>query len=82
MHDSLRKESPAFYKNISDGAAFTFYYLALKKGGSLESDIGEAFAMLCSVRKDNESFVEAGRIIWKESAAVIENEIKNAQLSA
>ncbi len=82
MHDRLRKESPVFYKNISDGAAFTFYYLALKKGRQLESDIGEAFAMLCSVRKDNESFVEAGKTVWKAACAVIEQEIKNAQLSA
>lgn len=82
MHDRLRKESPVFYKNISDGAAFTFYYLALKKGNRLETDIGEAFAMLCSVRKDNESFVEAGKTVWKAACAVIEQEIKNAQLSA
>lgn len=82
MHDRLRKESPVFYKNISDGAAFTFYYLALKKGRQLETDIGEAFAMLCSVRKDNESFVEAGKTVWKAACAVIEQEIKNAQLSA
>lgn len=78
MHDALRKEHANFYKNISDGAAFTFYYLAMKKGKDLENDIGEAFAMLCSVKKNSESFIEAGKIVWETSCAVIEKEIEDA----
>lgn len=79
MHDTLRKEHAFFYKNISDGAAFTFYYLAMKKGGDLESDIGEAFSMLCSVKKNSESFIEAGKTVWRAAGDVIRNEIENAQ---
>lgn len=78
MHDALRKEHANFYKNISDGAAFTFYYLAMKKGKDLENDIGEAFAMLCSVKKNSESFIEAGKIVWETACAVIEKEIEDA----
>ncbi len=79
MHDTLRKEHSAFYMNISDGAAFTFYYLAMKKGKDLESDIGQAFAMLCSVNKNSESFIEAGKIVWNTACRIIEEEIEKAQ---
>ena len=79
MHDTLRREHSAFYKNISDGAAFTFYYLAMKKGRELETDIGQAFAMLCSVNKNSESFIEAGKIIWNTACRIVEAEIEKAQ---
>lgn len=79
MHDTLRKEHAGFYKNISDGAAFTFYYLAMKKGKDLESDIGEAFSMLCSVKRNSESFIDAGKIVWNTSCAIIKKEIENAR---
>ena len=35
MYDSIEKKSPGFYDNIKNGAAFTFYYLAVQKGGNL-----------------------------------------------
>lgn len=81
MHDRLRKGYPGFYKNISDGAAFTFYYLAMKKGKDLETDIGEAFAMLCSVKKNSESFVEAGKVVWRTACGVIEEEIQKTEFA-
>ncbi len=76
LYDSLGKTAPGFYKNISDGAAFTFYYLALKKGGDINKNIGEAFAMLCSVQKTSDSFVAAGETVWKIAVDTVENEIK------
>lgn len=78
MHSALRKTSPAFYKNISDGAAFTFYYLAMKKGGSLCDDIGEAFAMLCSVSKNKEGFINAGKTVWSIVSKLVGDEIEKA----
>jgi len=77
LHDALRENAPAFHKNISDGAAFSFYYLAVKKGGDVSQRIGEAFAMLCSV-KNKEGFIEAGKTVWNLAADIIENEIKKA----
>ena len=77
LHDALRANAPTFYKNISDGAAFTFYYLAVKKGGDVSQRIGEAFAMLCGV-KSNEGFIEAGKTVWNLAADIIEREIKKA----
>ena len=75
MYEKMEKQSPGFYKNISNGAAFTFYYLALQKKGDLAENIGEAFAMLCSV-KNKESFVAAGKTVWNIAVDLIEKEIE------
>ena len=75
MYEKMEKQSPGFYKNISNGAAFTFYYLALQKKGDLAENIGEAFAMLCSV-KNKESFVAAGKTVWNIAVDLIVKEIE------
>ena len=77
LHDALRESAPGFHKNISDGAAFTFYFLAMKKSGDISQNIGEAFAMLCNV-KNKEGFVEAGRSVWNLAANIIQGEIRKA----
>ncbi len=79
MYSEMEKESPGFYSNISNGAAFTFYYLAIQKGGDLSKNIGEAFAMLCSV-KNKDGFVLAGQTVWNIAVDVIEKEIEKAGL--
>ena len=78
MYEKLEKQSPGFYKNISNGAAFTFYYLALQKGGNLAENIGEAFAMLCDV-KNKDSFVDAGKTVWNIAVDLIEKEIEKVE---
>lgn len=77
MYESIQKNSPGFYKNISNGAAFTFYYLAIQKGGDVSDNIGEAFAMLCSV-KNKEGFVAAGKTVWNLAVDIITKEIEKA----
>lgn len=81
LYDELRTGAPGFFKNISDGAAFTFYYLAMKKGGSITKNIGEAFAMLCDVTKNNGGFICAGETVWKTAVDIVEKEIKNADFT-
>jgi len=75
MYEKMERLTPGFYKNISNGAAFTFYYLALQKGGEVDENIGEAFAMLCSV-KNKESFIAAGKTVWNIAVDLIEKEIE------
>ena len=77
MYDAMEKDMPGFYNNIANGAAFTFYYLAIQKGGDLSENIGEAFAMLCSV-KNKDSFVLAGKTIWNIAVDIIGKEIEKA----
>lgn len=79
MYDAMEKDMPGFYSNIANGAAFTFYYLAVQKGADIPENIGEAFAMLCSV-KNKDSFVLAGKTIWNIAVDVIEKEIEKADI--
>lgn len=79
MYSVMEKEMPSFYNNIANGAAFTFYYLAIQKGGDISQNIGEAFAMLCAV-KNKEGFVLAGKTVWNIAVDVIEKEIEKAGL--
>lgn len=81
MYNAMEKDMPGFYSNISNGAAFTFYYLALQKGGDISDNIGEAFAMLCSV-KNKDSFVLAGKTVWNIAVDIIEKEIEKADIKA
>ena len=51
MYDYLKKNERGYYDNISDGGAFTFYLLALKKNGDTAHNIGVQFAQRCSINK-------------------------------
>ncbi|MBO5937128.1 MAG: hypothetical protein J6V06_04485 [Clostridia bacterium] len=80
MYDAMEKDMPGFYNNIANGAAFTFYYLAIQKGGDISENIGEAFAMLCAV-KNKDSFVLAGKTVWNIAVDIIEKEIEKADIT-
>ncbi len=79
MYDAMEKDMPGFYNNIANGAAFTFYYLAIQKGGDISENIGEAFAMLCAV-KNKDSFVLAGKTVWNLAVDIIDKEIEKADI--
>lgn len=79
MYHSIEEDTPGFYNNIVNGAAFTFYYLAIQKGGDVSENIGEAFAMLCSV-KNKDSFVLAGKTVWNIAVDIIGKEIEKADI--
>ena len=81
MYTALEKDTPGFYSNIANGAAFTFYYLAIQKGGDISENIGEAFAMLCSV-KNKDSYVLAGKTVRNIAVDIIEKEIEKAGIEA
>lgn len=46
--DTVKKENNELYRTSSDTGAFSFYYLAFRRGGDTERRIGQTFAMLCS----------------------------------
>ena len=79
MYHAIEEDTPGFYSNIANGAAYTFYYLAVQKGGDISENIGEAFAMLCSV-KNKESFVLAGKTVWNIAVDIIEKEIEKVDI--
>lgn len=46
--DTLKKADEQLYLTSGDTGAFSFYYLAFRRGGETERRIGQTFAMLCS----------------------------------
>ncbi len=73
MYDFLKENEKGYYKNIADGAAFSFYRVALKKPGEPAEIAGKEFAKLCGDSK-NESLVSLGKTIYintKEYAEVL-----------
>lgn len=48
FYDELVKLDSGLYKGTTDSGAFSFYYLAYRRGIDIERRIGQTFAMLCS----------------------------------
>lgn len=68
--DSLRQKSAVVYKNSSDTGAFTFYYLAYRRGSEVDRRIGQTFAMLCSHDGDP-VYQEIGEALYCWFASVV-----------
>ena len=61
--DTINKHSSELYKTSSDTGAFSFYYLAFRRGSEVERRIGQTFAMLCSHDGDP-IFQELGEALY------------------
>jgi len=48
FENTLQKIAPMMYSSTTDTGAFSFYFLAYRRGGDVERRIGQTFAMLCS----------------------------------
>lgn len=46
--DTLKKTDKELYRSSSDTGAFSFYYLAYRRGSEIDRRVGQTFAMLCS----------------------------------
>ena len=46
--DTVKKTDNELYKSSSDTGAFSFYYVAYRRGSEIERRMGQTFAMLCS----------------------------------
>ncbi len=46
--DTIKSNDPKHYVTAEDNGAFSFYYLAYRRGNEVERRIGQTFAMLCS----------------------------------
>jgi len=70
MYDKLVETEPAFYDGISDGAAFTFYALSVRKGEDVDENIGENFAMLCG-NENNAAYRLLGTKTYQTARSLI-----------
>lgn len=74
MYEYLKANESGYYNNISDGAAFTFYLLALKKGGDAATNIGEQFSMLCNISW--QEIIDLGKRVFVQASEHFDNMIK------
>ncbi len=68
--DTVKAHSNELYKTSSDTGAFSFYYLAYRRGGEIDRRIGQTFAMLCSHDGDP-IFQELGEALYCWFSSVV-----------
>lgn len=68
--DTLNKHSSELYKTSADTGAFSFYYLAFRRGSEVDRRIGQTFAMLCSHDGDP-IFQELGEALYCWFSSVV-----------
>ena len=71
MYNYLKENEAGYYKNITDGAAFSFYRVALKKAGVPEEIVGKEFAKLCGSSK-SEELTELGKTVYLKTVSYAE----------
>lgn len=73
LYGNIKDGDGAFYAEFSDGAEYSFYYLAMRKeSASVIAEIGKAFAMLCG--KENEkNFTELGKNLFNLTVEEVEH---------
>ncbi len=59
FYNNLHLTAPAFYDDLQESGAFSFYYLCVRDGRHVERKIGETFARLCGMA-DSESYIRMG----------------------
>lgn len=74
--DTLKSDAPELYDYTSDTGAFSFYFLAYRRGTEVVRRIGQTFAMLCSHDGDP-IYQELGETLYCWFYSVIEKIVKN-----
>lgn len=77
--DTVKREDYELYRSSSDTGAFSFYYLAYRRGGDTERRIGQTFAMLCSHDGDP-IFQELGEALYCWFSSVVKNKTHEFKL--
>ena len=63
FNSELEKISPDIYKAVGDSGAFSFYYLAYRRGTEVVRRMGQTFAMLCAHDGDP-IYQELGEVLY------------------
>ena len=74
----LEKLSPDIYKAVADSGAFSFYYLAYRRGTEGVRRMGQTFAMLCSHDGDP-VYHELGEAIYCWFKSFAEKKLNEAE---
>ena len=78
--DEIKNISGLLYDTSSDTGAFSFYYLAVRRGGEIERRIGQTFAMLCSHDGDP-VYQELGEALYCWFSSSIEKAVTELDLN-
>ena len=79
FYNTLKKIDVEFYEDLNNTGAFSFYYLALRRGMDVERRIGQTFAMLCS-RDGDPVYQELGEALYCRFLASVRGEIRRQNL--
>ncbi len=77
--DTVKKNDPKHYVTAEDNGAFSFYYLAFRRGSEVERRIGQTFAMLCSHDGDP-IYQELGEALYCWFLSVVKDEAENRNI--
>lgn len=74
--DTLKAQNLKLYETAQDTGAFSFYYLAFRRGGDVVRRIGQTFAMLC-LHDGDPIYQELGEALYCWFLSVVKNAYKN-----
>ena len=63
FYDTLKKEDPKLYDDMSATGSLTFYYLAYRRDGDPKLRVAQAFAMLCG-DEESDDLIQVGEAIY------------------
>ena len=76
--DTIKKQDKNVFASCSDTGAFSFYYLAYRRGSQTERRIGQTFAMLCSHDGDP-IFEELGEALYCWFSSVVKKAVEEIE---
>lgn len=78
--DTVKKKYKDIYQYTSDTGAFTFYYLAFRRGSDIERRMGQTFAMLCAHDGDP-IYQELGEVLFCWFSSVVKEAAEEFSLA-
>lgn len=74
--DTLKAEDKNIYETAQDTGAFSFYYLAFRRGGDVVRRMGQTFAMLC-LHDGDPIYQELGEALYCWFLSVVKSFAEN-----
>lgn len=75
LHRQLSKTASPIYEKVMESPAFSFYYLNVRKGGDVATDVGKAFAMHCR-HEGEEKYISQGKRVYERVVGEVQRQIE------
>ena len=79
FYDALKRLDSDLYEDLNATGAFSFYYLAVRRGGDIEHAVGRTFAMLCSCDGDAVA-AELGEALFCRFYSIVKENVVKLEL--